>query len=108
MKICIISFYPPEKEGVGQFTKRLVGNLNIKEYDISVLTFNYKSIYKEKNIFQILGASPKNIIETYASLTSIKPDIIHIQYTTPVYRMYSVLLGHFYGYIYWGCIRKKI
>ena len=92
MKICFISSYPPEKEGVGLYTKRLVDNFNIKEIDISVLTFNYKITYKEKNIFQVLGASPKNIIKTYTSLTSIKPDIIHIQYATPVYRIYSLIL----------------
>ncbi len=92
MKICIISSYPPEKEGLGPYTKRLVENFNIKQIETSVLTFDYKITYKKKNIFQVLGASPKNIIKTYTSLTSIKPDIIHIQYATPVYRMYSLIL----------------
>lgn len=92
MKICFISSYPPEKEGVGQFTKRLVDNFDIKGFEISVLTFNYGIRYKEKNIFQVLGASPKNIIKTYTSLKSINPDIIHVQYATPVYRTYSLLL----------------
>jgi len=92
MKICIISSYPPEKEGIGPYTKRLVDNFNIKQIETSVLTFNYKITYKEKNLFQVLGASPKNIIKTYTSLTSIKPDIIHVQYATSVYRMYSLIL----------------
>lgn len=92
MKICIISSYPPEKEGVGRFTKRLVDNFDPYELEISVLTFNYKTEYKEKNIYQTLGASPKNIINTYKLLTTIKPDIIHVQYATPVYRIYSPLL----------------
>lgn len=92
MKICMISSYPPEKEGVGQFTKRLVDNFDNKRFEISVLTFNYRIKYKEKNIFQVLGASPRDIIGTYTTLKSVNPDIIHIQYATPIYRIYSLLL----------------
>ncbi len=92
MKICFISSYPPEKEGVGRFTKRLADNFKSTGIEISVLTFNYKFIYNGGNIYQVLGASPKNILATYKSLTTVKPDIIHLQYATPIYRMYSPLL----------------
>jgi glycosyltransferase involved in cell wall biosynthesis len=101
MKICIISSYPPEKEGVGQFTKRLVDNFDAKEIKPFVLTFDYKFKYSEKNIFQVLGASPGKFFKTYFTLKSINPDIIHLQYATPIYRIYSLLL--------WSllCIYKK-
>lgn len=92
MKICIISSYPPEKDGVGKFTQRLVKSLTLAGLNITVFTFNYKFVYKENNILQLLGCNPKLIYRTYKKLHNINPDIIHVQYATPVFRLYGVML----------------
>jgi glycosyltransferase involved in cell wall biosynthesis len=92
MKICFISSYPPEKEGVGQFTKRLVDNFDDKKCDISILTFKYDTQYKNRQIYKVLGLNPKDLENTYQTLKLINPDIIHLQYATPVFRLLSPLL----------------
>jgi len=93
MKICIISSYPPEKEGVGKFTKRLVDNLKNDDLDIYVLTFDYRAAYGDnKKIYQILGPSPRNIIRTYRKLVSLSPHIIHVQYAISLYRLFGIML----------------
>lgn len=92
MKVCFISSYPPAKEGVGCYTKRLVDCLVGMGCEMSVLTFDYKIKYNDKNIYQVLGGLPKNVIGTYLALKKIKPEVIHVQYATSIYGLYSPLL----------------
>ena len=93
MRICIISSYPPEKEGVGKFSKRIADNLGDNRLDVFVLTFNYKETYNGSvKVYQVLGSSPISMKRTYRILKKLKPDVLHIQYAIPIYGIYGLFL----------------
>ena len=91
MKICFISSYPPDKEGVGVYTKRLVDKLEKNNIDTTILTFK-NNLNQDNKIKQVLSANPINIFRTYNALKKIDFDIIHIQYAISIYRFYSLVL----------------
>lgn len=96
MRICIISSYPPEKEGVGKFSKRIADNLGDNRLDVFVLTFNYNETYNGNvKVYQVLGSSPVSIKKTYRILKKLKPDVLHIQYAIPIYGIYGIFLWIF-------------
>lgn len=91
IKVCIISSYPPTKDGVGFYTKELVSKL-INKADIQVLTFKDKYAKREVNIHRVISGNIFNIVNLYKSLKEFKPNIIHVQYATPIYKFYSPFL----------------
>ena len=87
MRICVISSYPPEKEGVGLYSKRLVENLSKNKINVEVITFSKN---KNKEVEPLLSWNPFIISKFYTKLK--KFDIIHLQYAISIYRIYSLLL----------------
>lgn len=90
MKICMISSYPPEKEGVGIFTKKLVDALRGLQVPIEVLTYHDANATAEPLVHRVLSGKPLSVFEVYHSLNTLRPDLIHLQYATPVYRIYAL------------------
>lgn len=91
-KICMISSYPPTKEGVGVFTKNLVNTLRNRGENVEVLTFSGPSMNDDVDVRRVLSSSPFAWLKVYSELKDIKPDIVHVQYATPVYRLYAFIL----------------
>ncbi len=91
MKICFISSYPPDKEGVAIYTKRLVDKLKDKKIDVDVLTFK-KNNSQEKNVNKILSSNPFSIVRAHSALKEINPDVIHLQYATSIYKLYTFVI----------------
>lgn len=94
MKICHISTYPPEKDGVAVYTSKIVNLLQKKGIDNKIISFKEK---KEKNsedkkIYPILGKSPLYLFTAYKTLKKINPEIIHIQYAISMYRLLGIFL----------------
>jgi glycosyltransferase involved in cell wall biosynthesis len=80
MKICYISPYPPQKEGIGDYTFKLVEEIkNSFKINPYVITFK-KNKNKSSYLKPIFGYSYKDLNKTYKTLLEIKPEIIHIQY----------------------------
>jgi len=91
MRICFVSSYPPSKEGVGEYTSRIVSDLSDKNVEISVVTFFGKHIKGENNIFRIINAKRRSKQLLYNTLTEIKPDIIHVQYAVPIFKFLTFI-----------------
>lgn len=92
MRICFISSYPPDKEGVGVFTRRLVEQLAATGDDTFVLTFHSRRRAPSPSVRSALSANPLRMLALYHTLVSLSPDIVHVQYATPIYRLYSPVL----------------
>jgi glycosyltransferase involved in cell wall biosynthesis len=98
MKICYFSSYPPSKEGVAEYTARLVHDLSNKSTKIDIITFHTNSITGCNNVFPIVKATAKGFKTTLNTLRNLKPDIIHVQYSVSIWRSLTILI--------WAVIRK--
>ena len=88
MKICFIAgSFPYMKDGVGDYTSMVANNLADMGYEVSVITSkeanNRVSNFKVYNIISKFNYKSIKII--VKKLKEIKPDIILIQYPSPVF-----------------------
>lgn len=83
--IMITGSFPPDKCGVGDYTKLLCDNLSLRNYDIHIIS-SYKIDSVKYDIHSdIKDWSIKNIFKIMKLISDINPDIIHIQYPTKAY-----------------------
>lgn len=100
MKLCMITSYPPERDGVGQYSFNLVNSLKKLVEDLEIVVVAHKINYrKEENIIRILHQKkvrrsyfqileelktlPRCIIDVYNTIKIIKEkkiDVVHLQY----------------------------
>lgn len=91
MKVAFFSSYPPENDGISKYTKRLVDHFP-PNVEVSVFTKEGESIQNEERVYRTLSFKLKNIITTYKNIIALRPDIIHVQSTIPLYGSYFVVL----------------
>lgn len=108
MKLCMITSYPPEKDGVGQYSFNLINSLKKfkKKLDITIITHEIKS-KKEKNIIRILHRKkvkrsyfqifeelknlPMTFYDIFRTMEIIKNDrinMVHVQYEPGLYNLF--------------------
>jgi glycosyltransferase involved in cell wall biosynthesis len=92
MKIVFISSFPPSKEGVGKYTQRLMKDLNAFDIETHAITFCDKKCIDDKNIHRVISSSYGGIKKTWETLRDIGPDVIHVQFAIPIFRLYSFIL----------------
>lgn len=90
MKVCFITPYPPEKDGVAVYTKRIIDNIPLPESAIMVLIRGQRTPSDGTYVKRVLSLS--NIVKAFNTLRDFKPDIIHVQYSIPMYGLFSIPL----------------
>lgn len=89
--VCFFSPYPPENDGISKYTERLVKNFP-ENVEISIFARRGNAVQGEYGVFRTLSFRIKDIIATYKKLTDLHPDVIHVQYTIPLYGFYLIVL----------------
>lgn len=85
--VMITGSYPPDKCGVGDYTKLLANNLVKQQIDLNIIT-SCKKIDNNEHITinnEIDDWSIKNLNKILKVIENINPDIVHIQYPTKGY-----------------------
>ncbi|PIU42082.1 MAG: hypothetical protein COS99_02050 [Candidatus Omnitrophica bacterium CG07_land_8_20_14_0_80_42_15] len=90
-RICMISgAYPPLRDGIGDYTFKLLENLKKSDLDITLLTSRIEGLEQNEENFRIIPAVKRwNIFAVYMILKLIKQeqfDIIHMQYPSSRYQ----------------------
>jgi glycosyltransferase involved in cell wall biosynthesis len=92
MKIIYIAPYPPEKDGIGTYTKRTVDAFKSEGVDILVVSTYRKEISKEAGAVRLMSYNPILIWKLILFLIKQKSDVIHLQYNIALYGFYSFVL----------------
>ncbi len=94
MNVCFISSYPPQNEGIAKHTEQIVSDYKKQNIEVSVIAphaANEKSL-NEKGIYRKLSMNPVEVFQTVSLISTLNPDIIHVQYLIPLYGFYSFVL----------------
>lgn len=111
MKICMITSYPPAKDGVGDVSVHLVRGINDvdKNSEVYIITHKRKDAKEDPKIFRTItqkvvsgrsyltqvpkelsgiSKSSKEVNETLEVIEKIKPDVVHTQYEPGLYNLF--------------------
>src|SRR5258708_8930740 len=94
MNVCFISSYPPQNEGIAKHTEQIVSDYKKQNIEVSVIAphaANEKSL-NEKGIYRKLSMNPVEVFQTVSLISTLNPDIIHVQYLIPLYGFYRFVL----------------
>src|SRR3989338_967364 len=98
MKICIVSPYPPVKDGIGIFSEKIVRLLRKQNNEVLVLSTPFGEV-KQDSVFRWVSFSVSNILKSIRLIRKEKADIIHVQYAIATYGIYSFPLLCFLLYL---------
>jgi glycosyltransferase involved in cell wall biosynthesis len=92
MKILYISAYPPARDGIADYTKRLSDS--IEKLGNSTVVIAPKSIAKNvyPNVHRILGFGKADISSAINILRSEKPNVVHVQFCLSMYGLNSFVI----------------
>lgn len=96
MKICIISPYPPQKDGIGIYSKKIADLLAADKNKVFVIS---TPSYKSKKIFRYISFSIFDFIKAILLLQKERQDIIHVQYAIPAFGIYNIPILVLLAYI---------
>ena len=92
MKIIYIAPYPPEKDGIGNYTKRTVDDFRSRGKDVAVISNIKDGLADEKDLYRLMSYHPLYILKFIIKLFALRPNIVHLQYTVSLYGFYSFVL----------------
>lgn len=91
MKIVFVSAYPPDKDGIGEYTQRFVESFQHHGHVIEIITPKSRQA-NGKKIHRIFGLKTQDVKNCLSLIEEFQPDVVHIQYCIALYGLTSFSL----------------